>query len=1027
MIKHFFLKKPLRTLSFLPKRHVSHSPLPHIRRIVWGTLLLQLFFPLSAAFSPAIASIKASAGETISSDSSTEPYVLGFGETVDTVAKKYGITVDELKKINTYRTFSRPFIALTAGDELDVPHKAESFSIDNNQGNTRSVENKLASHAVAGATALSNGELAKSARQLARSAANSEFNSSAGQWLGQFGTSRVQLNFNDDFHLDGSAVDVLVPLYDNQASILFTQLGARNKDSRNTFNIGAGVRTFQGDWMYGMSTFFDNDVTGKNRRVGLGIEAWTDYLKLSGNSYFGTTDWHQSRDFADYNERPSTGYDVRAEAYLPAYPQLGGKLMYEQYQGDEVALFGKDDRQKNPHAMTVGINYTPVPLFTVGAEHQAGNGSHNDSRVNVQFNYLLGESWQSHIDPSGVAASRTLAGSRYDLVERNNNIVLDYQKQDLIRLTLPEQVTGESSSSVTVNAQVASKYGLERIEWESADLSAAGGSLVQVSPQAFSVTLPPYQATLSSNAYRLSAVAYDRQGTASSRTTMQIVVIPGNAELTAGNLTVTADDAIANGTATNAVQAVVTDAGHQPIVNQTVIFTASNGATVTTVIGTTETDGIATAMLTSTTAGISNVTASVNGSSQSVPITFIADSTTAQIADADFRVASGAVANGEATNALSATVKDANGNAVPNVDVTFAVTTGDATPGSQMVQTDADGVATATLVSLVAGDNAVTATVGSNTATAKTSSFIANSTTAQIADADFTVAGGAVANGEATNALSATVKDANGNAVPNVDVTFAVTTGDATPGSQTVQTDADGVATATLVSLVAGDNAVTATVGIYTTTTKTSTFIAVPAMTSVLVNDEEFTVNSNFPTTGFTGAKFTLTVPGTATDYTWSSSAPSWAPVDSYGNVSFTQKGNSSPVIIVASPRGGGTALTYTFTVGSWFTSIGLDKMSWSNASLFCASNGLEQPTRLQLTNVKTGRGTRQAGSGALWSEWGAIRSYTDSNFATGLYWASEAASVISSHYTVSLFSAIVANALDSDDRNVVCREAFGS
>jgi adhesin/invasin len=198
-------------------------------------------------------------------------------------------------------------------------------------------------------------------------------------------------------------------------------------------------------------------------------------------------------------------------------------------------------------------------------------------------------------------------------------------------------------------------------------------------------------------------------------------------------------------------------------------------------------------------------------------------------------------------------------------------------------------------------------------------------------------------------------------------------------------------------------------------------------MTSVLVNDEEFTVNSNFPTTGFTGAKFTLTVPGTATDYTWSSSAPSWAPVDSYGNVSFTQKGNSSPVIIVASPRGGGTALTYTFTVGSWFTSIGLDKMSWSNASLFCASNGLEQPTRLQLTNVTTGRGTRQAGSGALWSEWGAIDSYTDSNFATGLYWASEAASVISSHYTVSLFSAIVGNALDSDDRNVVCREAFGS
>ncbi len=36
------------------------------------------------------------------------------------------------------------------------------------------------------------------------------------------------------------------------------------------------------------------------------------------------------------------GWDVRTEAWLPFYPQLGGKLIYEQYYGDEVALFGTD-------------------------------------------------------------------------------------------------------------------------------------------------------------------------------------------------------------------------------------------------------------------------------------------------------------------------------------------------------------------------------------------------------------------------------------------------------------------------------------------------------------------------------------------------------------------------------------------------------------------------------------------------------------------------------------------------------------
>ncbi|MCK8595126.1 inverse autotransporter beta domain-containing protein, partial [Yersinia ruckeri] len=630
-----------------------HPASRRVKIIAWGNILFQLLFPLSLSFTP----VMAAAPTSLTSNASiptTEPYVLGVGENVDTVARKYGISVDELKKINVYRTFSKPFVSLTVGDELEVPRRMSPFSVDNDKTNTdrdTSPDHALAGYAQTGAAALASGDAAKSAAQLARSAVNNEFNSSAQQWLSQFGTAHVQLNVNEDFHLDGSAVDVLVPLYDNQSSILFTQLGARNKDSRNTLNIGAGVRTFQGDWMYGMNTFFDNDVTGKNRRVGVGAEAWTDYLKLSANSYFGTTDWHQSRDFADYNERPANGYDVRAKAYLPAYPQLGGKLMYEQYQGDEVALFGKDDRQKNPHVITAGINYTPVPLFTVGAEHRAGNGSHNDSRINVQFNYRLGESWQSHIDPSGVAASRTLAGSRYDLVERNNNIVLDYQKQDLIGLTLPEQVTGESSSSATVNAQVTSKYGLERIEWDSAALMAAGGNLVQVSPQTVSVTLPPYQATRSSNTHTLSAVAYDRQGNASPRATMQIVVIQGKATLTAANLTVTSDNAVANGTATNGVQARVTDAHSNPVAGQSVSFTATNGATVTTVIGTTGADGIATATLTNTAAGHSVVTAKVNGSSQTVSTTVVADDSTAALTAANLTVTSdNAVANGTATN-----------------------------------------------------------------------------------------------------------------------------------------------------------------------------------------------------------------------------------------------------------------------------------------------------------------------------------------------------------------------------------------
>ncbi|MNB70015.1 Invasin [compost metagenome] len=69
-----------------------------------------------------------------------------------------------------------------------------------------------------------------------------------------------------------------------------------------------GVRTFYlNDWMFGGNIFLDDDFTGKNRRIGLGGEAWTNYLKLSANTYLGTTDWHSSRDFDDYNEKPADG------------------------------------------------------------------------------------------------------------------------------------------------------------------------------------------------------------------------------------------------------------------------------------------------------------------------------------------------------------------------------------------------------------------------------------------------------------------------------------------------------------------------------------------------------------------------------------------------------------------------------------------------------------------------------------------------------------------------------------------------
>ncbi|WP_198528578.1 inverse autotransporter beta domain-containing protein [Buttiauxella noackiae] len=499
---------------------------PSLRRFVWVNIAIQTLFPLASAFTPLMA-VSAEKKITTNQDNvETRPYSLQKGETVKTVADREHLTVLQLKKLNQFRVFSKPFNQLSAGDELDIPvgiGKKNETSRSVTKQDKNEVTQWMAGNATGLASSLKHQRAEQYALSQARSQAGSASSSALQQWLSQFGTARVQLGVDNHFALSESAVDVLHPLYDNQQTMLFTQLGARHKDQRTTLNTGVGVRVFHDHWMYGVNTFLDNDITGHNRRVGIGGEAWTDNLKLSANSYFGMTDWHQSRDFSDYDERPANGFDIIANAYLPSLPQLGAKVKYEQYQGNDVALLSKDTRQKNPKALTLGLNYTPIPLVTLGSDYRK-SGSHDDLQFNALFTYTLGQSWADQISPENVAFARSLAGSRTDLVERNNNIVLDYRKQDVVKLALPVEIRGQAGSQIPINTQITAKYGVDHIDWLAPELEAAGGKIIATGPQSWVVQLPAWKAV--GNHYTVHATAWDKKGNA-SRTASSDVVVEG--------------------------------------------------------------------------------------------------------------------------------------------------------------------------------------------------------------------------------------------------------------------------------------------------------------------------------------------------------------------------------------------------------------------------------------------------------------------------------------------------------------------
>ncbi|MEW3270883.1 Ig-like domain-containing protein, partial [Escherichia coli] len=164
--------------------------------------------------------------------------------------------------------------------------------------------------------------------------------------------------------------------------------------------------------------------------------------------------------------------------------------------------------------------------------------------------------------------------------------------------------------------------------------------------------------------------------------------------------------------------------------------------------------------VTSQTAGVSAVTATINSSTQSQNVTFIADVRTAKIADLVV-IKDGSEADGSTANTLRARVTDAFGNALAGQTVSVLADNG-ATVAST-VTTEPDGTVEISVTSQTAGTSAVTASINNSTLSQNVT-FIADVRTAKIADL-VVIKDDSVADGAMANMLRARVTDAFGNAL----------------------------------------------------------------------------------------------------------------------------------------------------------------------------------------------------------------------------------------------------------------------
>ncbi|EGF1728971.1 attachment protein [Escherichia coli] len=747
---------------------------------------------------------------------------------------------------------------------------ANSFASSDNKDVTQTYAsderaNKVASFAASAGQSLANNNASSFAVNTLSTQATKEIV----DWLQQYGNARIKLNVDDSFSLKDSSFDFLYPWLDTQDYVLFSQTSLHRTDDRNQTNIGLGIRHFTPDnAMLGANVFYDYDLSRSHSRAGFGVEYWRDYFRLGVNTYFGLSDWKNSRDIDDYLERPANGWDFSAEGWLPAYPQLGASIQFEKYYGKNVGLFGSDNLQENPYAVTGGISYTPVPLIKFSAQHKQGQSNVHDTTFGVEFNYRPGVSLAEQLSSDNVAVMREVQNRRYDFVERNNNIVLEYKKKHALKISLPESIQGEGESIIPVTLTVNNASGgIKSVQWNDSAFTAAGGK-ISGNGTSWQITLPAYKSE-GVNSWSVGATVQDNRGNVSNYAVMNISVTDSGVSTADSSFTLDGDSSptiSADSQSTYPIVLSLKDSNGKALtgladdIEMSVEFTAdSNSArqreTVTAPsLGAVEeiSAGVYRSVLTAgSQAGTVRVTAKVQGKTFTLSIKQTAATEPESEVSAVLTAAPAEQVVGYNIN-LQLAVKDSQGNAITG-DNTLSFYAINQAEGVEFgTVTEKDGVYSATVTSKRADKIRIGVKSDRHDFSdlEKEISFMEDRIQFAFSRIEASK-NNALADGKQQNTVTVSLADRFGNVVPSYAVTLSLPAGITQVGGEhAVSTDENGNAVFALISSTPGSYVIKAHAGPQVSTELTVTFASNMSGASLSLTPENSSLISNIPANG---------------------------------------------------------------------------------------------------------------------------------------------------------------------------------
>lgn len=355
---------------------------------------------------------------------------------------------------------------------------------------------------------------------------NAQMNHQLDEWLSPWGSASAELLVDEQGNFTGSHGNWFVPLADSNSDVIWSQVGFTQQEQGMVGNLGIGQRWRSDAWLFGYNAFYDNLLSEHLQRTGVGAEVWGESLRLSANYYQPLGSWREGdHDLQEISM--ARGYDVTAQARLPFYRYLNTRLRFEHYFGESVDLFQSGTGYHNPMAVSLGVDYTPVPLVTVTASHKQGESGTGQNNVGIKLNYRFGVPLKKQLASSEVAALTSLRGSRYDMPERSNLPVIEYRQRKTLSVFLatpPWDLT--PGETVALKLQVRSQFRIRSLTWlGNVQALSLTPPVDPRSPEGWTVILPRWDyRDGATNQWHLSVVIEDEKGQRVSSNTITLAL-----------------------------------------------------------------------------------------------------------------------------------------------------------------------------------------------------------------------------------------------------------------------------------------------------------------------------------------------------------------------------------------------------------------------------------------------------------------------------------------------------------------------